>query len=220
MSCGPLPINKYFNFNSKCYTKEKGLYQHFISEMINMVGVKTEYYVVPVSTTNNKLMGEDNNRKIIHKFPIMLYFELPEDHHKYVTGTIISEDIIKAYVSTPTFKVASTRGMNDLLNQMPPMKAPKRGHLVRPTYNGTFYEIIDSIDTEQQFMQEQNYHAITLRVYVDNKIDIDPALVPDMPEAAPIINRPDTFDQTKIVNDEKPKYTLEPKKQNSIFGSW
>jgi hypothetical protein len=41
-----------------------------------------------------------------------------------------------------------------------------------------------------------------------------------MPEASPIINRPDAFDQTQLVDHEKPKYTLEPKKQNSIFGNW
>jgi len=47
------------------YDKERSLYDSLITEAYNKNGVCMTYYIVSFSTENQKLFGEDNNKKII-----------------------------------------------------------------------------------------------------------------------------------------------------------
>ena len=81
MTCSNKPVNdtNFFNWRSSEYDGDKALFGSGVSEIINSFGVLSGYYIVDMSVENNKLFGEDNDRNLIRKFPLMVQFELPEE---------------------------------------------------------------------------------------------------------------------------------------------
>lgn len=155
--CTGLP-NNFFKHNGSCYDNEKFLYQKMVSEAFNQNGVKADYYVVDYSTNNEKIYGEDNDRHILRNFVVKVYFDLPPEIRQYNQFGMEDMDNFQMWITKTTFSNYS--GGYD----------PKYGDFIRPHYNSVLYEIIDVIDTDEQFLNTQHTWKLTVRVWVNNML--------------------------------------------------
>jgi hypothetical protein len=111
---------------------------------------------------------------------------------------------------------------------------PKYGDFLRPHYNGIMYEIIDVIDTEEQFLNTQHTWKITVRTWVNNmlttsqNVSAEHMLTYDDVDTAPISayldeDGSDFLKQNVLINDEVDEILYEPphtSKPNDPFAGW
>lgn len=218
MSCSNKPVNdtNFFNWRSSEYDGDKALFGSGVSEIINSFGVLSGYYIVDVSVENNKLFGEDNDRNLIRKFPLMVQFELPEENRTSGSGMgIIDTDIFKVRVGINSMAVNSSKGGFE-------ERLPQEGDLIKPKFNSIWYEIIDVRNSENQFLQTQHVWSLTVRTYRDNKISATPEVLIAIPEASDIIDRSDIYNQSTDIDNVKPDIIIEPTfdSPDSQFGNW
>jgi hypothetical protein len=180
--------NTFFNFRGACYDNEKFLFSKTTSEAYEINGVKCDYFVTSFSTNNDKILGEDNNRKMTRRFPVRVYFETPLEERKY--NQFGMEDV-------DNFTVYCTKM---LFNKYSGGYVPKYGDFIRPTYNSIVYEIIDIIDTEGQFLNTQHTWKMTVRVWNNQQhtYNVPPTT------ATSAVEMSATYDRTNGIPTEPP----------------
>ena len=151
-------VNGPFNTNNSCYDKEKKMVDQLTSEALDNAGEVCDWYIIDYSLYNERMFGEDNDRRVRKVFRTKLYFELPEDHRVYTKFGIEGTDNFQVHVGKLAWdsyaKKADAEGYK-----------PKYGDVFRPHYSGYFYEVVDVKDTDAQFLNTQHSWIMTARVW-------------------------------------------------------
>jgi hypothetical protein len=196
------PTQTYFNFSSDCYNNEKLLYDKITSEAYDQHGVKGDWYAVDFSLNNEKLFGEDNDRKILFNFPLKVYMELPFEQRQYNQWGMEELDNFVIYCNKYQFEKYALRSNHQ--NYI-----PTPGDLFRPHYNGVIYEVSSVKDTDDQFLNTQHTWKITVRVFRNNMLTTTANV------SAENLN---TYDETNAVPTEPPTQ-LQPISAYTTSGS-
>jgi hypothetical protein len=193
-----------------------------VGEAFNQHGVKCDYYVVDYSLNNERIFGEDNDRHILRNFVVKVYFDLPPEVRQYTQIAMEDIDNFQMYITKNAFTKYSSN------------YAPKYGDFIRPHYNGILYEIIDVIDTDEQFLNTQHTWKFTVRVWVNNMLTSTPNISAennttyDNTSVEPISSHltsagSDFLKQNDLIDEEKEAILYKPKpteKPNDPFSGW
>lgn len=155
----------YFNYSTACHENEKKLYDKLVTEAFDQFGVKCDYYVVDFSTNNEQVLGEDNDKHIIRNFKMKAYFETPPEDRQYDGFGISDLDTFSMHASKAAFQAYSKSYI------------PMMGDLIRPQYNGVIYEIVNVVDTDEQFLNSQHTWRFSVKVWVNEKPTTDDTVV-------------------------------------------
>lgn len=151
-------VNGFFNTNNPCYDSEKKMADQLTSEALDMAGEVCDWYQIDYSLYNERVFGEDNDRRVRSMFRVKLYFELPDDNRQYTKFGIEATDIFQVHVGKLAWnhyvKKADLEGYT-----------PKYGDVFRPHYSGIFYEVVDVKDTDSQFLNTQHSWVMTAKVW-------------------------------------------------------
>ena len=206
----------YFNYSNECHENEKKLYDKLITEAFDQVGIKCDYYVVDFSTDNEQVLGEDNDKHIVRNFKLKVYFETPPEERQYDTFGISDLDVFSMYASKAAFNIYS-RGY-----------IPMTGDLIRPKYNGVIYEIVNVVDTDEQFLNSQHTWRFTVKVWVNEKPTTDDTVVDESTDTydgnsiEPIAEQTsatDILEQNELVDEEIKNIGYNDNNGNP-FGGW
>lgn len=151
-------VNGFFNTNNSCYDSEKKLSDQLTSEALDMSGEVCDWYQIDYSLYNDRIFGEDNDRRVRKVFRVKLYFELPSDNRQYTKFGIEGMDNFQVHIGKLAWdhyaKNADLEGYQ-----------PKYGDVFRPHYSGIFYEVVDVKDTDSQFLNTQHSWIMIARVW-------------------------------------------------------
>ena len=151
-------INGFFNTNSECYDSEKKMMDQLTSEALDNAGEICDWYQIDYSLYNERIFGEDNDRRVRSMFRVKLYFELPDDNRQYTKFGIEATDIFQVHVGNTAWDHYTKKA--DLEGYVPQV-----GDVFRPHYSGIFYEITDVKDTDSQFLNTQHSWIMTAKVW-------------------------------------------------------
>jgi hypothetical protein len=170
--------NSYFDYRSSCFNNEKKLYNQLLTGYINNHGVKLTFFVVDYNTSYNSIFGEDSDRTVVRKFPIMGMFELPQQERVGNVFGIDEIDTFHIHVSKKHFESASK--LNHLGSQSAgyvyPSYEPKAGDVLKANYNNTYYQVLDCRgERDTQFLQEKHSWDMTVRVMRNNHYSLSAA---------------------------------------------
>ena len=151
-------MNGYFNTNSSCYDTEKKMVSQMTSESLDMAGEVCDWYQTDYSLYNERVFGEDNDRRVRKVFRVKLYFELPSDNRLYTKFGIEGTDNFQVHIGKTAWNFYAKKA--DLEGYQ-----PKYGDVFRPHYSGIFYEVVDVKDTDSQFLNTQHSWIMIARVW-------------------------------------------------------
>ena len=184
-------VNGPFNTLNSCYDNEKKLADQLTSEALDNAGVACDWYQIDYSLYNERIFGEDNDRRVRKVFKVKLYFELPSDNRQYTKFGIEALDIFQAHIGKTAWDFYAKKA--DLEGYQ-----PKYGDVFRPHYSGIFYEVVDVKDTDQQFLNTQHSWILTAKVWENpmlheyNENEVGPELK-------------QTLDEENAIVEESPK---------------
>lgn len=151
-------INGFFNTNNSCYDTEKQMIDQLTSEALDNAGVVCDWYQIDYSLYNERVFGEDNDRRVRKVFRVKLYFELPPDNRQYTQFGIEAMDVFQVHVGKTAWSYYATKA--DLEGY-----EPKYGDVFRSHSSGIFYEIVDVKDTDSQTLNTQHSWIMTAKVW-------------------------------------------------------
>lgn len=206
----------WFNHYSSAYNNERKLYDLLLTEAYNLHGVCSRYYPVSVDTDYDRIFGEDNNRTILNSFPIMAYFDLPRETKQFSTQGQLWIDKFHIFISKKHFAVACAPYTSGYL--------PKIGDIVRSDYNDVYYEVLSVKAEEEQFLQGKHSWDLTVRVYVDRNLNVNPATSADMGSLPNYTTQNDIFNIGSWINNNKEPVEYQPEvtecPPNDPFNDW
>jgi len=150
--------NQFFNYRDSSYDNEKLFYQKVTSEALDTNGVMCDYYVVDYSANNEKVFGEDNDKHVLRNFKVKVFYDVPPEQRQYNQIGMEDLDVFPMYVTKLAF------------NQYSNGYVPKYGDFIKPHYNSVLYEIVDVIDTDEQFLNTQITWKLTVKVWENNMV--------------------------------------------------
>lgn len=210
-----LPDNEFFVVTS-AYECEQNLYESLLTEAYNKRGVPCEYYLTSFDTDYNPVFGEDGNREFIRSFPVMTYYELPKELELWSKFGIEGLDNFQMSMSKRHFSAACQANDNEYTR-------PKVGDVIKANYNDRFYEIIDVGEEEQIFLQKKHTWILTVSVFKDTHIQVNPILSADM-IADYTDKETDIFNLSATIEDEKGDILYDKpcseEGQNNVWGEW
>ncbi len=209
----PKTKNDYFNFDTD-YTADKRLYKLLLTEAYNKHGNCLTYYVSTYDTTYDQIYGEDVNRHYTRYFSIMGYYQLPVEDEMWTQYGIEGMDNFKVFVSKRHFETASRD------NNTADSYIPKVGDILKASYNGIIYEIIDVGEEEEMFLREKHTWEFTVRPFRDNNVSLSGDTV-DTILSAYTDQATDMFDVSAVVAEEKDEFLYNaPSTEESIDDIW
>ena len=134
-----------------------------MTEAWNQHGTPIVYYVISYDTTYDPLFGEDNNRRVVRSFPVMVYYELPKEDRQWNVAAMEILDNFHIYISKRHFIAASKLDSN--MEQTYPPYTPKVGDVIKSRYNNFFYEITHVSEEEEMFLQRKHSWDIVVKQY-------------------------------------------------------
>lgn len=148
------------------YQNEKKLFDLFLTELYNTMGVPCNYYVTTYDTNATQIFGEDNNRRFIRKFQISPYYTLPREDRVWNLYGIQGTDSVVMYVSKRSFRCAS------LINNDPSTEyIPKIGDIIKANFNSFLFEITIVKDESALYLQSRHVWELTVVPYRNEHID-------------------------------------------------
>lgn len=167
----PIPTNRnFFFYLSSGYMMENTLYDKLLTEAYNHHGVKMDYYVVTYDTNYDPIFGEDNNRRIFRRFPIMTYYTLPQENDVWQPGNLQVIDNFHLYVSKRHFAAASRLDNSGRQSYSPYI--PKVGDILKSRYNNFYYEITHVAEEEEMFHQRKHSWDLVVVQFKDQHISV------------------------------------------------
>lgn len=151
-------VGGIFNTNNSCYDQEKKLVDQLTSESLDMAGEFCDWYKIDYSLYNERIFGEDNDRRVRKIFKVKLYFELPSDDRAYNRFGIEGLDVFQVRVGFLAWNAYTKRADEEGYK-------PQIGDVFRPHYSGIFYEIIDVKDSDAQILNTQHSWLMTAKVW-------------------------------------------------------
>lgn len=192
-----------FNHFTSAYDNERKLYDLLITEGWNKNGVCCSFFPVSVDTTYDKIFGEDMNQTILNKFSIMAYFDLPKETKQFSTQGQLWVDKFHIYISKKHFDAASRQVLTSAY-------LPKIGDIIRSDYNDVYYEVLSVKAEEEQFLQHKHSWDLTVRVYVDKHLSVNPATSASMGSLPNYSDQSDLFNIGQWINNNKSGVLYEP----------
>ncbi len=151
-------VDGMFNTLNSCYDQDKKMVDQLTSEALDNAGEACDWYQIDYSLYNERIFGEDNDRRVRSMFRVKLYFELPSDNRQYTKFGIEALDIFQVHVGKTAWDYyAKKAGLEGY--------TPKYGDVFRPHYSGIFYEVVDVKDTDSQFLNTQHSWILTAKVW-------------------------------------------------------
>lgn len=151
-------VNGFFNTNSSCYDSEKKLVDQLTSESMDIAGEFCDWYKIDYSLYNERIFGEDNDRRVRKIFKVKLYFDLPSDDRAYNRFGIEGLDVFQVRIGFLAWNSYVKRADEEGYK-------PHIGDVFRPHYSGIFYEIIDVKDSDAQILNSQHSWLMTAKVW-------------------------------------------------------
>ena len=151
---------QYFKRHGATYNNERDLVAGMGAEMLNHHGVRCEYILVSNDPQYDPVFGDDRNRRLLRKFELMLYFELPSEEDRWSAFGIEGLDNFSMFASIRHFSRRSIMGQP----AGTVFYSPRVGDIIKPQYNDYYYEITAWYDgsTSMNFLQLDNVYEITV----------------------------------------------------------
>jgi len=204
--------NQYFQFfDNKRYDADRHLYDALQTEAINQKGNPMMYYRISYDVNYDPLFGVDDIRRIERRFPIKAAFELPKQLENYGGFGLEGLDNFPMYVSKRHFAAASKYPTSGVALYPPELTAnrtgnqsiePRVGDLIKSEFNGIYYEVVDSGEEEEMFLEGKHTWTLTVQKMKDKKILLSAATSAAMDEISEVNDTPDTFDAKPYVDLE------------------
>lgn len=147
----PQGRNPYFDFRNPAYDREKNLFSLWATEAINKYGVCMEFYQTTYDTKYDPIWGEDNNRRFVKKFDVMVYYQLPREEKMWTKFGIENMDTFSMWVSKRHFDAASNSPGGGA------KVIPKMGDIIMAKYNDYVYEITEIAEEVSMFLQSKEH---------------------------------------------------------------
>jgi hypothetical protein len=161
----------YFqHLTSPCYDYEKKMMSNFATEAWNQQGVKLIYYKTDYNIDYDKIYGEDRDRHIERYFPLQGYFILPVEDELVSLFGIEIKDVYKIYVTKQHFEAASQQSNASCDRTAYDPFDPQVGDLIKGKWNNTYYEIIETKDSEGVMLGTKIVWTIFVKIYRDNHL--------------------------------------------------
>jgi len=213
--------NQWFNYLT-AYDNEHTLYDLMLTEAYNLHGVCSTYYVVSYDKNNNRIWGEDNNRRFERKFDFMSFLELPKEEdnsNKFGIGLL---DSITVWISKRHFEQASKYDSNGE-DQTNSSYIPKAGDILSIDYSNFYYEIAEVSQEEEMFLQKKHSWELTIIPFKNEHNDFVTSA--NMPDLFSIVENQDVFNIADSINDYKMPIifsagSCEEPKNNDKYGWW
>ena len=195
-----IPDNKNFNFLNPNYNNDSLLNELLLNEMYSQHGVCMDYYMISYNTNYDRVFGEDNDRRLIRKFPFMCYMELPKETKSFSTMGIGWTDVFHIFISKRHFELASTMD-SDKNRYVYSSYEPHEGDILNTNYNNVYYEIISVKSEEEQFLQRKHSWDLIVRVIRDKSFSYSPDTSGTMEDLSKYNNKEDLFDIGKFIKE-------------------
>ena len=206
------------------YNNERELYDLMITEAYNKHGVCMDFYITSFDTNYDKIWGEDNDRRYIRRFQLMVFYTLPQEEKLWTTFGIEGLDSFNMQVSKRHFWIASQYDYNQTNPNAYSPYVPKTGDFIFAKYNKYIYEIVEvKEESMMNLLSKQHAWQFLVKPFKDKKIATTAAT-----SASPIADytnkKTDIFDITQTINNKKNavNYNPKPTEKNSQdpFASW
>ena len=173
----------HFNFQSNKYDSDRNLYDKLLAESYNHNGVPVDFYITSYDTKYDAIFGEDNNKRVVRKFPLMIFYELPNEEELWNQWGIEGMDNFHMFCSKKHFEVASTIGFSgsgdEIVYDSFDSYKPIVGDILIPKYNKYMYEIVDVREEESMFLQNKHSWDFIVRAYKDEQLSVSDSLSGD-----------------------------------------
>jgi len=214
----PKGRNPYFDFRKSSYDREKNLFSLWATESINKYGVCMEFYQTTYDTSYDKIFGEDNNRRFVKKFDVMVYYQMPREEKMWTKFGIENMDTFSMFVSKRHFDAASNSPDGGV------KVIPKMGDIIMAKYNNYIYEITEIAEEVSMFLQSKEHvWEFVVRPFKDEMIDL-PDSMSGTSISAFTNKDEDIFDISKDIDVAKEDIIYRPppeeKSNNDPFGNW
>jgi hypothetical protein len=185
----------WFKRHAPKYDNERKLIADMGAEMINHHGVLCEYILISNDPSYDTLFGDDRNRRVIRKFLVMVYFDLPAEDDRWSSFGIEGLDNFSMIASIKHF---SERGKLDVLPEQA-IYSPRVGDIIKPMYNNFYYEVTAWYDgmTSMNFLQLDNVYEIVVNKMTDDHINDPDNLINSSIRP---LGAQDIFDDTDFIN--------------------
>jgi hypothetical protein len=214
--------NSYFRHQQE-FSADKLLYDSLVAESYNKMGVPATFYNTSVNFSDyNDIFGEDIDVNVNRSFNIMISLELPEYEEIFSKYGIENLDAPIAYCSIAAFKKSSEYQLSgtEYISGFAPV-TPKAGDIVKPTYSGTFYKIVNVKVEQNQFLQSNHSYRFTMKVMGDEHMTVDPTLSGD--SISTLMDIPDIFSISGAIEREKVDVLFDGSQEKPIdnpFSEW
>tara|TARA_Y100000310_G_C20704329_1_gene833665 strand:- start:32956 stop:33618 length:663 start_codon:yes stop_codon:yes gene_type:complete len=213
----PRKKNPYFDFRKPEYDRDKNLFSLVATEAFNKFGVCMEFYVTTYDLQYEPIWGEDNNRRFVKKFDLMVYYQLPREEKMWNNYGIENIDTFSMYSSKRHFRAASkpTGGVEYI---------PKIGDIIMAKYNDYVYEVTEVAEEVSMFLQSKEHMwEFVVKPFKDEGISMDDSLSGCTLSA--FTNKDeDIFDISNPIDVEKENIIYKPpaeeKPNDDPFANW
>jgi hypothetical protein len=194
-------LEKTGNISGDVYATERNLFSVLATEAYNKHGVAMTYYQVNCDTgTNNRLLGEDNDRKIQRCFNIMAFYQLPKHEQLWSKFGIEGMDNFSIFITKRHFATVSKYD-STMTSAIYPSAIPMIGDLVVPKYNNLIYEIIDRKEEQGMFLtSQQHFFELIVRPMRERKLTLSGDTSGTIAISGSIDMKQDVFDLSGIAS--------------------
>ena len=193
------------------YANERELFDLWITEAYNKMGVTLTYYAVSFDTSYDKLFGEDNDRRIARKFDFMAFYSLPREEKLWSKFGIEGMDSFSMFVSKRHFNTVS---QYDFAKDDPTTYnsyTPKIGDIINSQYNNYYYEITDVKEEAGMFLlSKQHVWELIVKPFRNEHFNLSASTSADMGAIGTIIDTEDPFNVKDFIKDNKDEVIYNP----------
>ena len=169
----PMPFDS--TDKNSCYSDEAALVSSLTSEAFNQFGFEVDYYIKQISTSRDRLFGEDPLENIERRFRLSVYAEkIPNLQKKYQLQGMLYEEIFEVQATIAHFSEASQYDYERSKIKYD-MYKPKIGDLMYFKFNDKYYEVINvkNFAENTAFLGSPITYTFTLRIWKNNHEDVD-----------------------------------------------
>jgi len=218
----PVRPTGLMNQYNQAYDSNRDLIAIMMTEQYNHAGVKSEFYITTFDTSYDERFGDDDDRRIIRKFELMVWFQLPKEDKTWSMFGIEGLDNFTMYCSKLHFDEASTCDATGN-PQTHEMHVPQIGDIIKVAFNNFIYEIVDVKEEDLMSYQSKRYAwSFTVKPFVNEKQGVED--LPEDDEVRRAVEANDIFDVADVVRVASSKINYEPSSQGDVeqdpFGYW
>jgi len=208
--------NSYFDFRNPAYDRDKQLFGLLATEAFNKFGTCMEFYQSTYDVSFDRIFGEDNNRRFVNKFEIMVYYQLPTEEKMWSSFGIQNMDTFSMYCSKRHFRAVTSGDDGEYI--------PKIGDIIMAKYAPNIYEITEIAEEVSMFLQSKEHMwEFVVSEYKDEHISVS-GDVSATAISAYTDKDEDIFDISSVVDVEKEEILYTPtsaeKGSGDPWGNW